>query len=223
METKAFGFEIKEVSDAGVIEGYASVFNNVDEGGDKIAPGAFGDGLSKAYREGRKVKMLWQHNPSEPIGIWDEVVEDGKGLRVKGTLVIEVARAREAHALMKAGAIGGLSVGYRTIQSRPDGNVRILEKLDLYEVSPVTFPMNRAAKITAVKGEGVDDLVEKLRAGDQLTQREFEHLAKGLGLSNSQAERAARVNLKGQGEPAVAAKSDAEDFYRAILGRSAQP
>lgn len=221
METKAFGFEIKEVTETGVIEGYASVFGDLDQGGDKVQAGAFGESLSKSYREGRKIKMLWQHNPDEPIGVWDEVVEDGKGLRVKGALVMEVGRAREAHALMKAGAIGGLSIGYRTVQSKPDGNVRILEKLDLYEVSPVTFPMLRSAKITDVKGEGVDDLVDKLRAGDQLTQREFEHLVKGLGLSNSQAERAARVNLKGQGEPAVAAKNDAEDFYRAILGRSA--
>lgn len=221
METKAFGFEIKEVSDDGVIEGYASVFNNVDEGGDKIVPGAFKETIAAANQDGRKVKMLWQHNPDWPVGVWDVLEEDGNGLRVKGPLVLDVEKAREAHALTKAGAIGGLSIGYRTVESRKEGNIRILEKLDLYEVSLVTFPMNRAAKITAVKGEGVDDLVEKLRAGDQLTQREFEHLVKGLGLSNSQAERAARVNLKGQGEPAVAAKSDAEDFYRAILGRSA--
>lgn len=221
METKSFRFEIKEVSDAGVIEGYASVFNNVDEGGDKIAPGAFMETIAAANQEGRKVKMLWQHNPDWPVGVWDVLEEDGNGLRVKGPLVLDVERAREAHALTKVGAIGGLSIGYRTVESRKEGNIRILEKLDLYEVSLVTFPMNRAAKITAVKGEGVDDLVEKLRAGAQLTQREFEHLVKGLGLSNSQAERAARVNLKGQGGPAVAAKSDAEDFYRAILGRQA--
>jgi hypothetical protein len=118
---------------------------------------------------------------------------------------------------MKAGAMGGLSIGYRTLQSEPDGNTRLLKKLDLYEVSPVTFPMNRAAKITAVKGEGVDEIVEKLRAGDRLTEREFEQLVKGLGLSNSQAERAARVHLKGQGEPAKAA-SDALDFLRAMRG-----
>lgn len=221
METKAFGLEVKDISDAGVIEGYASVFDNVDEGGDRIAPGAFRDSIAASIQEGRKVKMLWQHDPSSPIGVWDGLSEDANGLLAKGSLVLDVAAAREAHALVKAGAVGGLSIGYRTIESRKDGNVRVLEKLELYEVSLVTFPMNRSAKITAVKGDGIDDLVEKLRAGDQLTQREFEYLAKGLGLSNSQAERAARVNLKGQGEPAVAAKSDAEEFYRAILGQMA--
>lgn len=221
METKAFGFEIKEITDSGVIEGYASVFGNVDYGGDKVVSGAFSEGLINAAAEGRKIKMLWQHDPSKPIGVWDELTEDSVGLRVKGTMVMEVALAREAHALMKAGAIGGLSIGYRTIRSKPEGNKRILEKVDVFEVSPVTFPMNGSAKIMAIKGEGFDDLVEKLRSGEQLTQREFEHLVKGLGLSNSQAERAARVNLKGQGEPAVAAKSDAEEFLRAILGQSA--
>jgi HK97 family phage prohead protease len=217
METKAFGFEVKEITEEGTVEGYASIFGNVDQGGDKVAPGAFVESLARARQEGRKVKMLWQHNPDEPIGVWDDLAEDGKGLRVKGKLVLEVSKAREALALMKAGAMGGLSIGYRTLQSEPDGNTRLLKKLDLYEVSPVTFPMNRAAKITAVKGEGVDEIVEKLRAGDRLTEREFEQLVKGLGLSNSQAERAARVHLKGQGEPAKAA-SDALDFLRAMRG-----
>ena len=217
METKAFGFEVKEITDEGVVEGYASIFGNVDQGGDKVAPGAFAESLTRARQEGRKVKMLWQHDPDRPIGVWDDLVEDGKGLRVRGTLVLEVERAREALALMKAGAMGGLSIGYRTLFSEPDGNVRVLRKLDLYEVSPVTFPMNRAAKITAVKGEGFDEIVDKLRAGDRLTEREFEQMVKGLGLSNSQAERAARVHLKGQGEPAKAA-TEALEFLRAMKG-----
>lgn len=220
METKDFALEIKELSDEGVIEGYASIFGNVDQGGDKVMPGAFVDGLKRARETGRVVKMLWQHNPSEPIGVWDDLAEDGKGLWGKGRLVMEVARAREAHALMKAKALGGLSIGYRTLKSSPDGNTRLLEKLDLFEVSAVTFPMNDRAKLTSVKADGCEEIVNKLKAGDRLTEREFEQLTKGLGLSNSQAERAARVHLKGPGEPVEAAK-DGAAFMRAFLGLSA--
>lgn len=218
MERKDFALEVKELTDEGVIEGYASVFGNVDRGGDKVVPGAFVEGLKRARETGRAIKMLWQHNQDEPIGVWDDLAEDAKGLWGKGRLVMDVARAREAHALMKAKALGGLSIGYVTLKSSPDGNVRMLEKVDLFEVSPVTFPMNDRAKLTAVKADG--DIVNKLKAGDRLTEREFEQLAKGLGLSNSQAERAARIHLKGPGEP-VEAESDGAAFMRAFLGLSA--
>lgn len=215
MQTLDCGLEIKSLTDEGVIEGYASIFSNVDHGGDKVMPGAFVDSLAKARQAGRTVKMLWNHDPSQPIGVWEDLAEDGKGLRGRGRLVMEVPKAREAHALMKAGAIGGLSIGYRTIKAEPDGNVRLLKQVDLFEVSPVTFPMNDRAKISSVKADGIDEIVDKLAAGDRLTEREFERMAKGLGLSNSQAERAARVHLKGQGEPAEAAK-DVADFLAAL-------
>lgn len=220
MEHKDFALEVKELTDEGVIEGYASIFGNVDLGGDKVMPGAFVEGLARARQTGRTIKMLWHHNPSEPIGVWDDLAEDAKGLWGKGRLVMEVAKSREVHALMKAKAVGGLSIGYRTLKSAPDGNVRLLEKLELFEVSAVTFPMNERAKLTAVKAEGCEDLVNKLKAGDRLTEREFEQLTKGLGLSNSQAERAARVHLKGPGDPVEAAK-DGAAFMRAFLGLSA--
>lgn len=220
MEHKDFALEVKDLTDEGTIEGYASVFGNVDQGGDKVMPGAFVEGLKRARDTGRVIKMLWQHNPAEPIGVWEDLAEDAKGLWGKGRLVMDVARAREAHALMKAKALGGLSIGYRTLKATPDGNNRLLEKVDLFEVSAVTFPMNDRAKLTAVKAEGCEDIVNKLKAGDRLTEREFEQLTKGLGLSNSQAERAARIHLKGPGEPAEAAK-DGATFMRAFLGLSA--
>lgn len=217
METKDFSLEIKTLSDEGVIEGYASTFGNVDKGGDKVMPGAFVESLAKARQTGRTVKMLWNHDPSQPIGVWDDLAEDAKGLRGKGRLVMDVPKARETLALMRAGAVGGLSIGYITKSSEPDGNYRLLKTVDLYEVSPVTFPMNERAKITSVKSEGCEDLIEKLSAGDRLTEREFERLVKGLGLSNSQAERAARVHLKGQGEPANA-NDEAARFWAAMRG-----
>lgn len=218
METKDFPLEVKAISDSGVIEGYASVFGNIDLGGDVVAPGAFTDSLKKAKAEGFVVKMLWHHDPKQPIGVWDELVEDSKGLHGKGRLVMEVERAREIHALAKAGAVGGLSIGYRTTKSSPHKGAVLLEQLELFEVSPVTFPMNVSATMTAVKAAGIEEIVEKLGAGDRLTEREFERMAKGLGLSNSQAERAARVHLKGQGEPADAAAKKAQAFLMALRG-----
>lgn len=212
-----FGLEVKALDEAGTLEGYASIFGNVDNGGDKVMPGAFVEGLAAARRAGRSVKMLWQHDTDQPIGVWDDLAEDAKGLWGKGRLVMEVPKAREVHALLKAGALGGLSIGYRTKEAAPENGVRVLKKLDLYEVSIVTMPMNERAKVTAIKTDDLDDITEKLRAGDRLTEREFETLVKGLGLSNSQAERAARIHLKGQGEPAGAA-DEATRFWAAMRG-----
>ena len=220
MQHMDFGLEVKALDDSGTFEGYASTFGNVDNGGDKVMPGAFVEGLASARRGGRTVKMLWQHDPDQPIGVWDDMAEDAKGLRVRGRLVLEVPKAREAHALAKAGALGGLSIGYRTKEAAPEGNYRLLKKVDLFEVSMVTMPMNERAKFTAIKSEGLEDITEKLRAGDRLTEREFEMLVKGLGLSNSQAERAARVHLKGPGEPVEAVQSG-DAFLRALLGHMA--
>ena len=220
MQTMDFGLEVKALDDVGTIEGYASVFGNVDSYGERVAPGAFADGLVKAQKQGRSVKMLWNHDTMQPIGVWDELAENAKGLSGKGRLVMEVPKAREVYALAKAGAIGGLSIGFRTLADEQDGNVRVLTSLDLFEVSLVTFPANAKAKLTAVKADGHEEIIEKLKAGDRLTEREFEHLAKGLGLSNSQAERAARVHLKGQGEPAKAVQSG-DAFLRALLGQMA--
>jgi HK97 family phage prohead protease len=133
-----------------VIEGYASLFGSVDQGGDVVQPGAYTASLSA----GRKVKMLWQHDPGEPIGIWDEVREDAKGLYVKGRLLEDVARAREAAALTKAGAIDGLSIGYRTVKaSKDDRGRRLLNEVELWEVSLVTFPMLPEARVGSHEGK----------------------------------------------------------------------
>jgi len=102
---------------------------------------------------GRRVKMLWQHDPSQPIGVWDEVHEDARGLYVKGRILTDVTRGREAAALLAAGAIDGLSIGYRTLRSQRDGKgQRLLAELELWEVSLVTFPMLPEARVSA-KGD----------------------------------------------------------------------
>ncbi|MDD7971329.1 HK97 family phage prohead protease [Roseinatronobacter alkalisoli] len=132
------------------IAGYASVFGRRDKGGDTVLPGAYGASLQKLAARGDKVRMLWQHDPAQPIGIWDEVSEDAHGLFVKGRLLPDVARAREALALLQAGALDGLSIGYRTVraQALATGGRNLVE-LDLWEVSLVTFPMQTEARISA--------------------------------------------------------------------------
>lgn len=132
------------------IEGYASLFGEMDQGGDLVAAGAYAASLDRLAKKGRGVKLLWQHDPTQPIGIWDEVREDKRGLYVKGRLLTEVARGREAAALIEAGAIDGLSIGYRTVKAhKDDAGRRVLSEVELWEVSLVTFPMLPEARIGA--------------------------------------------------------------------------
>ncbi len=148
--------EALSVSEAGRIEGYASLFDAPDQGGDIVERGAYAVSLARLAKEGRKVKMLWQHDPAQPIGIWDEVREDARGLWVRGRLLESVEKAREAAALIAAGAIDGLSIGYRTLRAvRNDKGQRLLRELELWEVSLVTFPMLPSARVAA-KGESLD-------------------------------------------------------------------
>lgn len=135
------------------IAGYASLFGKRDQGGDVVQPGAYSGSLARLVSAGRRVKMLWQHDPAQPIGVWDEVREDARGLWVKGRILPEVARGREAVALLGAGAIDGLSIGYRTLRAERDGKgQRLLNELDLWEVSLVTFPMLPEARVAAKGG-----------------------------------------------------------------------
>ena len=144
------------MTEGAVIEGYASRFGLPDQGGDIVAKGAFGASLARLAAKGDKVRMLWQHDPTKPIGVWDEIREDGVGLWVKGRLLSEVTLAREAATLIDAGAIDGLSIGYRTIRAEKDGQGRrVLTEVELWEVSLVTFPMLPEAKLGA---KSTDDM-----------------------------------------------------------------
>ncbi|SDI07721.1 HK97 family phage prohead protease [Lutimaribacter saemankumensis] len=142
--------------DGAVIEGYASLFGASDQGGDVVQAGAYAASLARLAAEGRQVKMLWQHDPSQPIGVWDEVREDERGLFVKGRILDTVEKGREAAALVAAGAIDGLSIGYRTRRAvKNDKGQRLLTELELWEVSLVTFPMQPSARVGR-KGETPD-------------------------------------------------------------------
>jgi HK97 family phage prohead protease len=144
------------------ISGYASVFGAEDHGRDVVVKGAYSSSLVKLNKRGSSVKMLWQHDPTTPIGIWDEVREDKKGLFVKGRLLTDVQAGREALALIKAGAIDGLSIGYRTVRAeKKSGGRRLLHELDLWEVSLVTFPMLPEARV-ADAADAEDQLAQEL-------------------------------------------------------------
>jgi HK97 family phage prohead protease len=150
-----FGFEVKEVSNTGIIEGYASVFGNIDRGDDIVDKGAF----KKTIKESKgKWPILFQHDPAKKIGYNIEATEDDHGLLVKEQLNLESQLGKEEYSFAKMAldlkTPFGLSIGYSPIKAEPDKErpvVRRLKELRMWEHSHVTFPMNQAAMITAAK------------------------------------------------------------------------
>lgn len=185
MEFKSVTLELK--ADAqGVVSGYGSVFGGVDAYGDTVLPGAFTKSIAK-----RKPKMLWQHDMSDPIGVWDDVREDAKGLFVQGRLALKTEAGGEAFELLSMGALEGLSIGFRTVADEVvQGGARLLKEVDLYEVSFVTLPADHAALVQSVKSE--------------MTERSFEAMLKKQGFSRWDAK-----IITADGWKAWAAKRDA--------------
>ena len=161
LETKFAPITITEHSSTGMIEGYAAIFGEPDRGGDVIARGAFANSLA---RRATSVKLLWQHDPAQPIGVWDSITEDTRGLRVKGRLLTTVRRGAEAAALLKAGALDGLSIGYRAVKADRQNTHRHLTEIDLWEISLVTFPMNANARLEPLGNELAEALRSAARA-----------------------------------------------------------
>ena len=219
MNTKDFALQVKDLSEDGTFEGYGSIFGNVDSYGEKVMPGAFVESLARHKREGTNVLMLWNHDAREPIGVWEDLAEDAKGLWGKGRFLLDIQRAREVHALAKAKAIGGLSIGYRETDTDQDGAVRLLKKLELYEISPVSFPANRRARIEAVKSERMEEFAKRLRDGDPLPVKDFEDILREAGVPRSMAVQIASVGYA----KAIRSESDGEKandgaaFMRALL------
>jgi HK97 family phage prohead protease len=152
------------MTEGSMIEGYASLFGQADQGGDVVVAGAYGASLARLAAAGRGVKMLWQHDPSQPIGVWDEVREDAKGLWVKGRILTDVEKGREAGALLAAGAIDGLSIGYRTVKAEKNAKgQRLLQEVELWEVSLVTFPMLPEARVAAKSHDLWTELAQAVR------------------------------------------------------------
>lgn len=126
------------------IEGYASLWGKADLNGDVTAKGVFAQSLARTGAGG--VRMLSQHEGRAVVGVWDEMVEDDRGLRVAGRILDWSAEARFAQAVARAGALDGLSIGFRATKARRDGRLRVLSAVDLWEVSLVTFPMLPGAR-----------------------------------------------------------------------------
>lgn len=211
-----FVLDTKSVGDAGEFEGYASTFGNVDQGGDVVEPGAFIESIVKAKSDKRTIPMLWQHDQREPIGFWKDISEDAKGLYVKGQLLVDHdPLAKRAHGLLKAKAIGGMSIGYRIppggiVEDEKRRGVSRLKTVDLREISLVTMPMNVEARVTSVKSI--------LDSGKMPTVREFEDFLRDAGgfskaLATAIASKAA-PHLRGEPEAPV---SEATTFLQALL------
>lgn len=173
---------VKSVGDSGEFEGYGSVFGVKDSYSDIIVPGAFAKSLAAWQEKGRLPALLWQHNMSEPIGIYTEMREDETGLYLKGRLLIDDdPLAKRAHAHMKAGSLSGLSIGYVLNDYDYDNqkDAFILKEIDLWEVSLVTFPANDEARISDVKS-----LLER---GETPPPSKVEKALREVGFSGSQA------------------------------------
>jgi HK97 family phage prohead protease len=151
LEIKRQAGRLLHLTQTGQFTGYASVFNQVDLGYDEVMSGAFRDSLKK--RGPSSIKMLWQHDSSQLLGKWLDVCEDHYGLKVIGQLNLDLAKAREVLSLLRDGTVDGLSIGFRTQKAVQDKatNIRRLYKLDLWEISIVTFPMLPQARVAAVK------------------------------------------------------------------------
>ena len=177
-ERKFVDIAIGPVTADGTFSGYASLFGKVDLARDAVEAGAFARSI--AQRGAGGIRMLYQHDPAQPIGAWLELREDARGLHVRGRLTPGVARAREVLELIRSGALDGLSIGFRTVKARKDARtgVRRIVEADLWEISVVTFPMLPGARVHSVKG-GVRELP---------TIREFERwLTRDAKLTRTEA------------------------------------
>lgn len=174
-ERKFIEVGLDEVEADGSFSGYASLFGKVDLAKDVVERGAFAASLAKRGAAG--IRMLFQHDPAEPIGVWTEIREDARGLFVRGRLAGDVGRAREVLSLMRGKALDGLSIGFRTVRAKADAakGVRRILEADLWEISVVTFPMLPEARVAQVKGR-------------LPTTREFERwLTRDAGLTRGEA------------------------------------
>ena len=184
-------FEYKaEDDEKGMFSGYGSILGNKDLGNDVVVEGAFAKSIGK--KGAKAVKMLYQHRQDEPIGVFDEITEDRRGLKVKGRLAMGTQRGREVYELMKMGALDGLSIGYRVDPKGAEyddkGKRRYLKSVDLMEISAVTFPMNPRARVQAVKGaeRTVREWEELLRDAGSLSRNEAKVAASAVAVALEQ-------------------------------------
>lgn len=202
LQHKQFSFKADAVNEDGTFSGYGSVFGNVDSYREIVAPGAFAESLAAIKASGDPLPALWQHQAGQPIGGYDVLLEDSRGLKVEGFLLKDhIVKAAEAYQLMKRRIVKGLSIGYYVLEDswNEKDRVRTLTKLDLQEISIVTFPANADAQVDNVKSIG-----RIMKAGRLPSLPEFEDFLREAGFSKSQATVVAGRGLKellSRGEP----------------------
>lgn len=176
-----FTVKAADLAEDGTFSGYASVFGEVDSYGEIVKKGAFKASLKAWAKRGKLPPMLWQHDSRQPIGIYTKMVEDDIGLRVEGKIALDVPQGQAAYALMKMGAVDGLSIGFVATEWTTDTKTETvtLDIIDLWEVSVVTFPAGSSARIDGVKACA--------QYGKLPTMKEFEAALGELGFSNANA------------------------------------
>lgn len=185
---RPMNFKVSEVADEGRFVGLASTYTE-DLGGDVVVPGAFRDTLVQHAKTGVPIVMLRDHDQTQPVGVWETITETARGLEVVGRLTLAVEKARETLALLKDGALTGLSIGFQTRDASrdPATGVRRLERVDLHEISLVALPMNPLARVVSVK------------ADDVRTQRDFERFLRDAGWSRDRAKALSKGFAPAQG------------------------
>lgn len=207
-KTRDFAFELKSLKEDGTFEGYGSVFGVKDSYDEIVAAGAFVESLSAHKSKGTMPALLWQHRSGEPCGVYSDMFEDNIGLKVSGQLALKTVRGAEAYELLKMKAISGLSIGFATREDSYDRvtGIRTLKKVDLYEVSLVTFPANDTARVQGVKNI---EFIEDLKSAEQYLRE--------VGLSRTEAKAfIARVKSLG---PRDAGEDDMQSIIAALKQR----
>lgn len=203
-----FAFELKSLQSDGVFEGYGSVFGVKDSYDEIVAAGAFAESLATHKSQGTLPALLWQHRSGEPVGVYTGMHEDNIGLKVSGQLALKTVRGSEAYELLKMKAISGLSIGFATREDSYDRvtGIRTLKKVDLYEVSLVTFPANDTARVQGVKNI---EVIEDLKSAEQYLRE--------VGMSRTEAKAfIARVKSLG---PRDAGEDEMQSLIAAIKQR----
>lgn len=207
-KTRDFAFELKSLQSDGVFEGYGSVFGAVDSYDEIVAPGAFSETLATHKAQGTLPALLWQHRSGEPCGVYTGMYEDNIGLKVSGQLALKTVRGAEAYEFLKMKAVSGLSIGFATREDSYDrvSGIRTLKKVDLYEVSLVTFPANDSARVQGVKNI---EVIEDLKSAEQYLRE--------VGMSRTEAKAfIARVKSLG---PRDAGEDEMQSLIAALKQR----
>lgn len=206
MDKLDFALEVKGLDDAGLFEGYASTFGERDLGGDIVVAGAFTKTLKASGAKG--VKMFADHDPTKRIGVWTDIIEDQKGLYVKGRLLLSKQAGKDAYIDLKEGVIDAMSIGYSAVDHSYDGRrkARMLKELKLFEISLLPFGMNENARVTGVKA-----------ANDIKTIREFEDFLRDVG---GYSHAAAKAIAAGGFKAADPRDEDDADAIAALLRRN---